>query len=113
MRLLFHLYKRRMNSQNYLGCLELSKKILTNYTLTCPKYDPRISFHEISDALTCNALEQFDEAKLRFKRAETILQVAFGHDHILLTKLRELMMKNEYEKSMKSLKKYRSKVSTE
>ena len=113
MQLLFHLYKRRMKTQNHLGCLELSKKILANYKMTCPKYDPRISFHEISDALTCNALEQFDEAKLRFKRAETILQVAYGHKHSLVAKLRDLMMKNEYEKSMKSLKNYRSKISTE
>ena len=74
--------------KNIEKCLEIIPKLMMNYYHNYPKYFPIIGFKEITFAYLCKASNRLEEARSHIEKAEEILQVSLGEDHLRMEAVR-------------------------
>jgi len=50
-----------------------------------PPFDPSTALGEIEAAFICNKLNLLDEAEIHIKKADDILKITHGSEHLLVT----------------------------
>jgi len=92
------LFDIRFQRKNIQGCVEILRLILRNQYQNLPRYYSQIGITEMVAAKNCTIINLLDEAESHSKNSEEIFRIAFGPDHPLVSKSKQMQLEIQYKK---------------